>query len=124
MAPEGTLQASLVHAFVVATWQDAVQEAPGGVRLLLEVTAGAKEARFPDGYNAWREGRIGIRVRAPATEGRANEDVVRNLATYFGHPTARIHIESGATDSRKAVRLMGIGREAAIAALAYGLEGA
>jgi len=106
----------------VATWQDAIQDAPGGVRLLLEVAAGAKEARFPDGYNAWRDGRIGIRVRAPAQEGRANEEVMRALAAFFGHPTARIHIESGATDSRKAVRVMGMGREDALRLLATHLE--
>jgi len=98
----------------MATWQDAVQDAPGGVRLLLEVAAGAKEAAFPSGFNPWRDGRIGIRVRAPAQEGRANEEVVRALAAFFQHPTARIHIESGATDSRKAVRVMGVDRGAAL----------
>jgi len=98
----------------VATWRDAVQDAPGGVRLLLEVSAGAKENRFPDGFNAWREGRIGIRVRAPAQEGRANEDVIRTLGAFFEHPTARIHIEAGLADSRKTVRVMGIDRETAM----------
>ncbi|MES2153535.1 MAG: DUF167 domain-containing protein [bacterium] len=101
----------------MADWKDAVQEAPGGVRLLLEVTAGAKEMRFPDGFNPWRDGRIGIRVRAPAQEGRANEDVIRVLAAFFGHPTARIHIEAGQSDSRKSVRLMGIDRAEAVAGL-------
>jgi len=106
----------------VPGWQNAVQDAPGGVRLLLEVTAGAKEARFPDGFNPWRDGRIGIRVRAPATEGRANEDIIRTLASFFEHPTARIHIESGQTDSRKAVRIMGLERDAALARISSLME--
>lgn len=101
-----------------ASWQDAVQDAAGGVRLLLEVAAGARDAAFPAGFNPWRDGRIGIRVRAPAQEGRANEEVVRALAAFFAHPTARIHIEAGATDARKAVRLMGVDRPAALARLA------
>lgn len=92
----------------VASWRNAIQSVPGGVRLLLEVTAGAKENRFPDGFNQWRDGRIGIRVKAPAQGGRANEEVIRTLATFFEHPTARIHIEAGATDARKSVRLQGI----------------
>lgn len=103
------------------SWQDAVQEASGGARLLLDVTPGAKEPRFPDGFDPWR-GRIGMRVAAPAQEGRANADVVRALAAFFRHPTARVHIESGAADSRKAVRLMGLDRAAALAALALHLQ--
>lgn len=108
----------------MATWQDAVQEAPGGTRMLVEVAAGAKEERFPDGSNPWREGRIGIRVRAPAEGGRANEAVIRVVAAFFRHPTARIHIEAGATDSRKAIRLLGVDRATALAGLAAFLSSA
>jgi uncharacterized protein (TIGR00251 family) len=105
----------------VPSWQDAVQDAPGGARLLLDVTPGAKEACFPDGFDPWR-GRLGMRVQAPAQEGRANADVVRSLAAFFRHPTARVHIEAGASDRRKAVRLMGLGRDAVLAALAPSLQ--
>jgi uncharacterized protein (TIGR00251 family) len=101
----------------VPSWQDAVEDAPGGARLLLDVTPGAKEARFPDGFEPWRK-RIGMRVRSPAQDGEANADVVRGLAAFFGHPTARVHLESGAADRRKAVRLMGLDRAAVLAALA------
>ena len=100
----------------MASWTDAVEEAPGGARLLLDVTPGAKEARFPDGFEPWRK-RIGLRVRAPAQEGEANADVVRTLAAFFRHPTARIHIEAGATDRRKSVRVMGLSRADVIAVL-------
>lgn len=106
----------------MASWQDAVEDAPGGVRLLLDVTPGAREARFPDGFDPWR-GRVGMRVRAPAQEGRANDDVVRHLAAFFRHPTARIHIEAGAADRRKAVRILGVGREQALALLGPALQG-
>lgn len=101
----------------MASWQDAVEDATGGARLLLDVTPGAKEARFPDGFEPWRK-RIGMRVRAPAKEGQANAEVMRSLAAFFRHPTARVHIEAGATDRRKAVRLMGLDRATVLAALA------
>ena len=104
-----------------ASWRDAVEEASGGARLLLDVAPGAKQARFPDGYDPWR-GRLGIRVQAPAQEGKANADVVRLLAAFFRHPTARIHIEAGGADRRKAVRLMGLDRAAVVAALRPFLE--
>jgi uncharacterized protein (TIGR00251 family) len=107
----------------VASWQDAVQDAPGGARLLLDVTPVAKEARFPDGFEPWR-GRIGMRVRAPAQDGAANADVLRTLAAFFRHPTARVHLEAGASDRRKAVRLMGLDRSAVLAALQPSFQGA
>lgn len=103
------------------SWQDAVVDAPGGVRLLLDVTPGAREARFPDGFDPWR-GRVGMRVQAPAQEGKANAEVVRALAAFFRHPTARIHVEAGAADRRKAVRLMGVDRAQALALLAPALQ--
>ena len=101
----------------MASWQDAVEEAAGGARLLLDVSPGARQARFPDGFEPWRK-RIGMKVRAPAQEGEANAEVVRTLAAFFGHPTARVHIEAGAADRRKAARLMGLDRAAVLAALA------
>ncbi len=107
----------------MADWRDAVQEAPGGARLLLEVSAGSKRPLFPDGFNPWREGRIGIRVAAPAQDGKANEDVVRAVASFFAHPTGRVHIESGLTDARKAMRLMGLQRAAIIARLEVVMAG-
>ena len=100
----------------MASWQDAVEEAPGGARLLLDVAPGAKAALVPDGFEPWRK-RIGMKVRAPAQEGEANAEVVRTLAAYFAHPTARVHLESGATDRRKSVRLMGLDRAAVLAVL-------
>jgi uncharacterized protein len=103
------------------SWQDAVEDAPGGARLLIDVTPGAKQERFPDGFNPWR-GRIGLRVRAPAQEGAANADVVRVLAAFFRHPTARVHIESGALDRRKAVRLMGLDRAAVVSFLSFSFQ--
>jgi len=96
----------------VATWRDAVQDAPGGARLLVEVTAGARQSAFPDGFNPWR-GRIGVRVAAPAQEGRANAELVRTIAAFFRHPAAHVHVEAGLADARKAVRLMDLGAAAA-----------
>jgi uncharacterized protein (TIGR00251 family) len=100
----------------VPTWRDAVQEAPPGVRLLVEVSAGAREARFPDGFNPWR-GRIGLRVRAPAQEGRANQEVVASVAAFFGVPGARVALEAGHLDARKSLLVAGVGKAAAEARL-------
>lgn len=91
----------------MASWRDAVQEREGGVTLLLEASPGAGHTRFPDGYNPWR-GRLGIRVREPARDGRANQAVLTAIADFFNIPPARVHLEAGATDSRKLVWVEGI----------------
>ncbi len=102
------------------SWRDAVQPAEGGVRLLLEASPGAGHARFPDGYNPWR-GRLGIRVKEPARDGRANAAVLDLLASYFGLRSTDVVLESGAADSRKAVLLVGLDAATVRAALARAL---
>lgn len=99
---------------MAVTWRDAVQEAEGGVRLLVEVTAGAKENKFPDGFNAWREGRIGVRVRAPAQDGKANQEVLATVGKVFGAGPAGVQLAAGATDARKSLMLVGVSRAKAI----------
>jgi uncharacterized protein (TIGR00251 family) len=89
----------------------------------VEVSAGARDARFPDGFNPWR-GRIGIRVRAPAQEGRANQEVVASVAAFFGVPAARVSVEAGHLDSRKSLLVAGVGKKEAERRLEGALEGA
>ena len=61
----------------------AVSEERQGVVISIEVTAGAKEAGFPAGYNEWRRS-IGCRVTAPALEGRANKAIIELVAETSG----------------------------------------
>jgi uncharacterized protein len=81
-----------------------------GVIISLEVTAGAKEAHFPAGYNEWRKS-IGCRVTAPALEGRANKAVLKLVAGRLDVPVSSVSIASGATTSQKRVLVTGIGRQ-------------
>ncbi len=98
-------------------WQDAVQQAPDGVRLLLEVSPGAKHAGFPAGYNEWRQ-RIGIRVRAQAQEGRANKEVCDAVAAFFEVARADVELVSGPSDARKTILVRDVALEAVLARLA------
>jgi len=88
-------------------WRDAVQPTEAGFRLLLEAHPGARRAAFPDGFNAWR-GRIGVAVRAPPQEGKANREVVALVADFFGVPRAGVAVELGVSDSRKVVAVTGL----------------
>ncbi len=106
----------------MASWRDAVQPVEGGVRLLLEASPGAGHVRFPDGYNPWR-GRLGVRVKEPARDGRANQAVLDLIADFFGVGVQQVALESGATDSRKLVVIHGVTATEARALLAPALEG-
>jgi hypothetical protein len=101
-------------------WQDAVEREGDGCALLLEVGPGARTMVFPAGYNEWRNC-LGIKVHAPAREGKANREVTAEVARFFGVAPARVTIERGHHDSRKRVVIAGLDREAAVARLAEGL---
>ena len=88
----------------------AVSEERQGVVIAVEVTAGAKEAVFPSGYNEWRR-TIGCRVPSPALEGRANKAIIRLVAERLDVPASSVSILSGATSSQKRVHVAGLSRQ-------------
>ena len=94
----------------------AVTEDPSGVILALEVSPASDKAGFFIDYNPWRKS-IRCTVRSPPTRGRANREVLESVARSFGIPTASVSILSGATQSRKRVRLEGITRKAVLEGL-------
>ena len=48
-----------------------------------------------------------MRVREPATDGRANQAALRALAASFGVPARSVRIVSGATARQKVVEVSG-----------------
>lgn len=101
-------------------WQDAVRESPEGCRLLLETAAGADDAVFPAGYNPWR-GRISIHVRARAEGGRANKEVLAQVAAFFGVPSTDVQLTFGPRGSHKTVHVA-VPREVALRRLGPAME--
>jgi uncharacterized protein YggU (UPF0235/DUF167 family) len=76
----------------------------GGARLDVRVRPGAKQdawaGRMPDG-------RLKLRIAAPAIEGRANEALVAFVARSLGLPRAAVRLTHGAAarDKRLAIEL-------------------
>ena len=95
----------------------AVSEERQGVVIAIEVTAGAKEAVFPAGYNEWRRS-IGCRVPAPAIEGRANKAIIKLVAETLGIPASSVTIASGTVSSQKRVLVAGVSRQQVLGRLA------
>jgi uncharacterized protein (TIGR00251 family) len=98
------------------SFEDAIRPASGGAVIDIEASPGAKETKVPAGYNQWRK-RLIVKLRAPPERGRANEELIDELARLLDVPTVCIEITSGATDSRKSVKVRGMAREDVVEAL-------
>jgi uncharacterized protein (TIGR00251 family) len=73
-------------------------------RLTLRVSPGASRSRVVGRYgDGWK-----VRVAAPATDGRANDALIKLLASTFDVPTSGVEIVSGHTSRDKTVSLAGV----------------
>jgi uncharacterized protein (TIGR00251 family) len=59
------------------------------------------------------DGRLRLRLAAPACEGKANAELVRLLAKTLGVPRRQIDLATGATGRRKLLRIHGVTLEEA-----------
>jgi len=92
-----------------------------GAVLTIEVSAGAKRAVFPSGYNEWRKA-VGCSVRAPAQEGKANREVIAIIAETLGTPRRKVRILAGETSSLKRVLIEGSDPGALVSQLTHALD--
>jgi uncharacterized protein len=75
------------------------------VRLTVHVRPGATRA----GIGGSHDGALVIRVREPASDGRANDAVVRAVADELGLARRAVRIVAGTRSRRKVVELDGDG---------------
>jgi uncharacterized protein (TIGR00251 family) len=76
----------------------------GSCALQVHVTPGAKQ----DEISIDNEGRVRVRVREPASEGRANEAVLKLLSKRLGVPRSRLTLVRGAIARRKVIAVAGL----------------
>lgn len=98
------------------TLDDAVERHPDGAVLHIDVLPGSPELVIPAGFNAWR-GSIEIRLTERADQGRANRQLLQELARAFGLSQGDVEIMSGHRSHRKVVLMRGIDAESVLAAL-------
>lgn len=101
----------------------AVSSTGDGAVITVEVTAGARRALFPSGYNEWRKA-LGCSVKAPAREGRANREVIAIIAETLGVPGMNVHILSGESSSIKKIMVAGADPRSVMGRLTAALDGA
>lgn len=85
-------------------YSSAILETDTGIIITFDVSAGAKREVFPSGYNPWRHA-IGISVKTPPIEGKANKAIISLLSDVFKISKQQITILSGATSSIKRVQI-------------------
>lgn len=98
------------------SFAEAVTETDSGVRIALDVSAGAKKNAFPAGYNEWRKS-IRCQIAAPAVGGKANRAIIALVAETLSVPRTSVTIASGATSSTKTLLIAGLQRPTVLAAL-------
>jgi len=87
-------------------------EGPAATFAVRVVPRSAKE-----GVAGYEGGVLRIRLNAPPVEGKANEALGRFLAKALGVPRGSVSLVSGEKGRNKIVRIDGVSREAALAAL-------
>jgi uncharacterized protein (TIGR00251 family) len=50
-----------------------------------------------------KDGRLRIKTTAPPADGKANKDVIRQLAKEFGVPPSRVTLKSGSSNRNKTI---------------------
>jgi uncharacterized protein (TIGR00251 family) len=75
-----------------------------GITLQVRATPGAKRSEVVGVV----EGRLRVRVRAPAVEGKANVELVRQLAAWVGVRRSAVTITRGEHAREKSVHVVGI----------------
>lgn len=89
------------------SFEEALREKDGVVFMDLEVTPGSKIIQVPSGYNEWRK-RIEVKITQAAQKGKANEQIITEVASLFNISQSKVLIENGMTSSKKTVRIEGI----------------
>lgn len=105
----------------VKSLDDAVERHPDGVVLHIDVLPGSPALMIPAGFNAWR-GSIEIRLTERADHGRANRQLIQEIARSFGISQGDVEILSGHRSHRKVVLMRGIDAESVLAALRRSLR--
>lgn len=77
------------------------------VRILVHLTPRAGR----DEIAGWQGDVLRVRVTAPPVEGKANEALVRLLASALGLPKSRVGIVAGAKSREKTVGIEGLTRD-------------
>lgn len=87
-----------------------IREKGNGITLMCYVTPRAKKSQI----KGVREGAIAVAVSAPPLQGRANQELIRIIATALNIPASRISLLKGERGRNKSLFIQGVSKECAL----------
>ncbi|MFQ6054424.1 MAG: DUF167 domain-containing protein [Methanosarcinales archaeon] len=102
-------------------FKNAIKSTEDGVIIDFEIMPNAKSLKVPSGYNQWRR-RIEAKVTESAHKGKANKQLIASLAKLFDVNIKKIEIISGATSSKKSIKIAGVSMDEVIKVLNQKLQ--
>ncbi|MBN1323700.1 MAG: DUF167 domain-containing protein [Methanotrichaceae archaeon] len=99
--------------------RSALDRHPKGVTLRFEVVPGTSRTVVPSGVNRWRHS-LEARLTAEPSRGKANRQLIEELALRLDVPPGRVEVLSGHKSSRKLLLVHGLEIDEALDRLALG----
>jgi uncharacterized protein len=97
----------------VEDFREAIKTHPRGLTIQFEVTPGSSKLEVPSGFNPWRK-TLEARLTEEPTKGRANRQLVEEVARILVIPERNVEVLSGHKSARKVLLVTGVDLEAAI----------
>ena len=102
-------------------YADALDSHPSGCIIRFEVAPDSSRLAVPSGFNPWRRS-LEARLTEEPTRGRANRQLVEELARTLGVPESGIQVMKGEKSGRKLLLVKGIKKDVAVSILGKVLE--
>ena len=121
---QACILATAIYDLEISTsmpFRDALREVSDGIVIDLEVTPGSKHTCIPSGYNPWRK-RIEVKLSQAAQKGKANEQLIEQLAALFGVTSSSVSIISGAKNSQKSILVKTVSMDFVVSVLGKNLK--
>ena len=80
---------------------------PQGLTIRFDVVAGSSVVEVPSGFNPWRKS-LEAKLTQEPHKGRANSQLVEEVARIFGVPERNVEVLSGHKSSRKVLLVAGL----------------
>ena len=93
--------------------KEAIKPHPQGLIIQFEVAPGSSELKVPSGFNPWRR-TLEARLTEEPTKGKANRQLVEEVARVLGIPERNVAILSGHKSARKVLLVAGLDPDVAV----------
>ena len=94
-------------------FREAIKPHPRGLTIQFEVTPGSSKLVVPSGFNPWRR-TLEARLTEEPTRGKANRQLVAEVARILGIPERNVEVLSGHKSARKVLLVTGLDQDVAV----------